>query len=376
MSTATNSSNRNGVSFSKCRISGECDGSLSKRFMTIFAVVLLSFSSTSCSKHQIPSNLDVDDGQLDQAYAHARQLGSLRSLLVIVNGSKVREEYFGGSGPDSAYDVRSVTKSIVSLLIGLAVEQGFVRSEEQSIGAFLSTVVDTIESDKASLTIRHLLTMSSGLDWQESGGAVTEYNAWTGSPDQIKYVLDKAFVAQPGQLFNYNSGTSHLLSVIVMHSSGMSTADFAYKYLFEPIGIGRHGWLVDKQGFNYGSAGIRLRADDMVKIGNLVANRGVYEGQQIVSSEWIARSTQFQITTNNAIPYGSGYGYCWWIGQVEGRDFAMAMGWGGQFIVVVPSLSLVVTATNEWRGIHTSTASVQWDRTLSLIMTQILPAFH
>jgi CubicO group peptidase (beta-lactamase class C family) len=124
-----------------------------------------------------------------------------------------------------------------------------------------------------------------------------------------------------------------------------------------------------------GAAGLQITPHDMVKIGELALNRGEYRGKRVVSSEWIDQMTRSQISTNNAHPYGPGYGYCWWVGQNAGTSYAFANGWGGQFIVVVPDENLVVVATNQWQGVATSVANDQWYRTINLIMTNIVPAF-
>jgi len=113
----------------------------------------------------------------------------------------------------------------------------------------------------------------------------------------------------------------------------------------------------------------------MIKIGQLVLNRGEYEGKRIVSTKWINQMISIQISTNNSQPYGPNYGYCWWVGQNEKGNHAFANGWGGQFIVVVPSLKLFVTATNEWSGVSTSIANAQWSRTINLIIESIVTAF-
>jgi CubicO group peptidase (beta-lactamase class C family) len=136
-------------------------------------------------------------------------------------------------------------------------------------------------------------------------------------------------------------------------------------------------WETDRQGYNNGAAGINITPHDMIKIGQLILNKGTFNGNRIVSSEWINQTIKFQITTNNAQPYGPGYGYCWWIGQnTQESNYAFANGFGGQFIVVVPMRGLVVTATNDWSGLSGSFTDNDWYETLSLIMNNIITAFN
>jgi CubicO group peptidase (beta-lactamase class C family) len=156
----------------------------------------------------------------------------------------------------------------------------------------------------------------------------------------------------------------------------MKTSDFAQKYLFDSLGIGQRNWSRDNRGYNYGGHGLSLTPNDMVKIGNLVLNHGMYDGKKIVSSEWIDQASKFHITTNNILPYLTGYGYGFWIGNEQGNDFASAMGWGGQYIMIFPRLNLVITAACTSEGLSEQEAGIQWTQTLDLIMKQVLPAFH
>ncbi|MGA9364180.1 MAG: serine hydrolase, partial [Bacteroidota bacterium] len=299
----------------------------------------------------------------------------LRSLVVSHNGTIMREAYFHGGGAEVTHDVRSVTKSVTALLVGIALEKGYMQSIDQPMGDFLHPMYPNMPQDKASITIRHLLRMSGGFLCNELA-VPSEYNNWVNSANQVQYMLDRPLVAQPGQVFAYNSGALHLLSVIVSQATGRQTKDFAREYLFDPLEIGERNWEVDHQGYNNGAAGLEITPHDMVKIGELVLNRGEYGGKRVVSSEWIDQMTRSQISTNNAQPYGPGYGYCWWVGQNDGASYAFANGWGGQFIVVVPDANLVVVATNQWSGVATSVANDQWYGTINLIMTNILPAFR
>ena len=310
---------------------------------------------------------------LDETFAAVQQINNIKSLVVVRNDTLIREAYFGSGGADVAHDVRSVTKSITALLVGIAIDQGFISSVDQQIGDFLRPLVDTIPPEKAKITIRDLLTMSSGFEWDELI-SVSGYNLWAGAANQVQYVLNKPLIAQPGQRFAYNSGALHLLSVILSRATGKTTLDFARQYLFEHLEITTSTWETDNQGYNNGSAGLELTPHDMVKIGQLILHHGEFQGKQVVTSKWIDDLGSFKITTNTAVPYGPGYGYGWWNGPSPQGSYTFAMGWGGQFIITVPTLDLVVVATNTWSGVPSAEANDQWYRTIDLIMTGVLPA--
>jgi CubicO group peptidase (beta-lactamase class C family) len=328
----------------------------------------------SCTEHSTEPASDVDQSKIDAAFAQASQVSNLRCLVVWHNGTIVREAYYGTAGPGIAHDVLSVTKSVTALLVGIALEKGYIESIDQPMGDFLRPIYPSIPQEKANITIRHLLTMSGGFQWHELS-VPSDYSNWMNSANQVQYMLDRPLVAQPGQVFAYDSGALHLLSVIVSQATGRQTKDFAQEYVFNPLGIGERNWEVDHQGYNNGAAGLQITPHDMVKLGELVLNHGEYGDKRVVSSDWIDQMTRTQIFTGDTLPYGPGYGYCWWIGQSGGMGYAFANGWGGQFIVVVPDENLVVVATNQWSGVTTSVANDQWYTTITLIMTNILPAF-
>lgn len=339
----------------------------------LFLCILLVLLITTCSKDS-PSESSINSEKLKEAFAQAEQFSGLKSLLVAKDGEIVREQYWKSGGPDNPHDVRSVTKSVIAILVGIATDKGYLQSIDQTVGEFIEADTSILSYEKSKIKILHLLTMSSGFSWEELIN-ISEYNKWISSPNQVEYLLKKPLVNQPGKTFVYNSAALHLLSVIISNSTSMTTQNFANKYLFEPIGTEQKYWQTDFQGYYNGGAGLSITPHDMIKIGQLILNRGEYNGKRIVSSEWIDQMISLQISTNNSQPYGPNYGYCWWIGQNEKGNYTFANGWGGQFIVVVPSLKLIVSATNEWSGVSTSNANAQWSRTINLIMESIVTAF-
>jgi len=342
--------------------------------IVLFSIVLLFFITSGCSKKTsvVPG---INYQKLNEAFSQAQQIGNLRSLIVYAKDTIIKEACYGTGGSNVRHDIRSVTKSVTGILIGIAIDKGFIKSIEQTLGDYLDTNVYNISTAQAAIKIKHLLTMSGGFGWDELSSN-EQYNNWVTSENQVQYLFDKALVTEPGTYFTYNTAALHLLSVIIEKASGMKTKDFALKYLFTPMGVEEIEWETDNQGFNNGGSGLQITPYDMVKIGNLILNNGIHNGTPIVSGDYLNQSILTHISTNNTISFGPGYGYCWWTGQNTKGNYAFANGYGGQFIVIVPSLKLIVVATNQWNGVGFTQANNQWYATLDLILNKILQAFN
>lgn len=338
-----------------------------------FALLILLPGCENDPTH--PHDQGVDPVRLDSAYAEAREIPGSFSLLVQRNGVLVAEEYFHGFSPDSLHDVRSVTKSVVSILVGIAIREGAIPSVEEPVGTYLAAVVDSIRPELAQTPIRYFLMMSSGLDWHELDKG-TSYTEWWQSDDMVQFVVDLPIVHAPGDRFIYNTGASHLLSVVLTEATGTPTLEFARERLFEPLGFTGSSWLQENRGYYAGGMGLRITARDMLKIGQLYLDGGWHEGESIVPTEWVTESTTPSLSTENAVPFGQEYGYLWWIGEGGGRDFYFANGYGGQFILVDPDMDLVVVAQSDWRGKGWDAAGEQWYQVIRLVVEGILPAAH
>lgn len=290
---------------------------------------------------ELPQAHGIDSAALTAALAEGEQILGLRSLLVVRHGKLVAERYYGPNHADTINSVRSVTKSIVSLLAGIAMHRDLLTLDTR-LDDFLDPVAEGLTPTQRGITIEHLLTMTGGFDWDES--TVIEFNNWAFAPDQVKYLLARAIVDPPGTLFRYNSASAHLVSVAIAGESGMNTETFARERLFTPLGITRLAWPTDNRGISNGGAGLALRPRDIAKIGQLVLQGGMSGNRQIVPIEWVRASTSQRVT-------GVNYGYLWWTGEVQGRGAAMARGYGGQMIFVVPDLEMVVVTTATWQGL-------------------------
>ena len=301
--------------------------------------------------------------------------GNYNCIIVCKDGQIISERYFPSGDSASTHDIRSVTKSVMSTLIGIAIDKGFIQSENENIVNYLHSLDNHIDEAKVNIKISDLLSMSSGIEGSDLTN-VSEYEDWHHAPNQLMYTLSKPLIHQPGEVFAYNSGASHLLSIILTQATGISTFEFAKKYLFQPLSIADHQWEQDKQGNYNGSAGLCLTPHDMIKIGQLYLNKGMYNGKRIVSEEWINKASTVKITTSNIEPFGPSYGYLWWIGNTHGHYYFFANGYGGQFIVVCPYLNLIVVATYNWAGIDSATANQHWYSTLDSIINKIILAYY
>jgi CubicO group peptidase (beta-lactamase class C family) len=254
------------------------------------------------------------------------------SLLVVKNGYLVFEKYFRSGRPDRSAVVHSVTKSVMSALIGIALDKGYLKSVNQKIVEFLPEYfTDDLDSRKKEINLKHILTMTAGLKWNDWGSIMT---AWYHSTNWARFTLNLPLENNPGDVFNYNTSISHLLSIILSKSTKMSTLDFANQNLFEPLGIKVKYWQNDPKGFYIGGFGLSLSARDLAKIGFLYLNNGFWKGQSIVPEYWVKESTRQWMHAHNM--YGpNGYGYQWWTKEVDGCYSYRAIGRRGRFVSIL-----------------------------------------
>jgi CubicO group peptidase (beta-lactamase class C family) len=297
---------------------------------------------------------------------------SVRSIVVVRNGVLVYERYWQGLDADDGHDVRSVTKSVVSALVGIALDSGAIDSLDSTVGDLLG---DHLASDAdprtAGVTVRQLLSMTSGLpaDDPTIAGDPTVFDEISRSTDRIRACLSLPLAARPGAQWAYSNATSDLLAAIVADATGRSLLDFARERLFGPLGIETDdayepavvgwpptaeqieryqasavAWPTDAQGYHWGSSGLRLPAQELAKIGFLYLNEGRWAEDQIVPADYVRESAApGDLSTGSR----DSYGYQWWIARDSGPRAYSARGFGGQVIEVVPELDLVVVVTSD-----------------------------
>jgi CubicO group peptidase (beta-lactamase class C family)/outer membrane lipoprotein-sorting protein len=303
------------------------------------------------------------------------------SVLVIKNGKLVFEEYFSGSDlvvnedtltklvlPGGKYQTKevafdrdtlhfqaSVTKSFTSLLLGIALDKQLIRGVHEKMFSFFPEYSALDSGLKSDITIKHMLSMSSGIPWSESYPFNDSRNyiyQLLAADDPLEYVLDLKLFTTPGRRFNYNSGTTVLLGDIIRRTAKASVENFAEKHLFAPLGIKKFRMvnLPNAKEVFFGSSGLYLRPRDMAKIGQLYLQNGLWENKRIVSSKWVRESVEQSIgfPPSHALQhFAESYGYQWWLGTYYTKNAKayMAAGFGGQFIVVFPELEMVVVLT-------------------------------
>jgi CubicO group peptidase (beta-lactamase class C family) len=315
---------------------------------------------------------------------------AIDSIQIVRYGYLCYDEFFDFYDFSNIHHMKSVTKSVIATLIGIAHSKGLIPDlDEPVLDIFSDRIILNNDSRKQAMTIRHLLRMQSGFAWNEFStnyftteiepnniafltntsnvypGTWPEYfnhandiTQFIQSSDWIQFILDTPMATDPGTEFNYNTAVSHLLAAILQNKTGVNPENFANQYLFTPLNITDYLWWQDPMGLTIGGSGLWLRPHDMLKIGYLYLNNGTWNGLQIVTPDWVLNSTKNYSPELELIGNGYGYGYQWWMDLGEGYYFADGL--GGQHIIVVPEKDLVVVFT-------------AWDsRSISLCNTYIL----
>ncbi len=318
--------------------------------------------------YQIPPSLDdgwdtgtVEDVGIDETKLRvfmtsvlAGTQGHVESVVVAKNGKLVIEEYFHGFTRDKPHTIQSITKSVTSLLFGIAMGRGMIKNLDTPAHIFFSDYSGTKWIDQQyDITLRHLLTMSAALDWNERaayGTMANDNTAMNRSPDWIGYVLDRDLAATPGEMSVYCSGLTILLGGILKNTTTKYVDEFADETLFAELGITDYTWGAHADGTRHTGGGLRVRPRDMAKIGQLVLDKGKWRGKGIVNESWIEESTGSHLPLEEGrYKYSDTYGYQWWRDTYNVNDKTIEVigghGYGGQYLGVIPSLNMVVVLT-------------------------------
>jgi CubicO group peptidase (beta-lactamase class C family) len=277
---------------------------------------------------------------LTPASRAAATLPRLHSLVVSWNGTIAHEYYARGKGPAVPANVKSVSKSVISTLVGIALERKLIPSLDEPAHTYFPELRRGPDRRKQEITIEDLLTMRSGLE-STSG---QNYGSWVTSRNWVAHALAKPLVAEPGTAMQYSTGSSHLLSAILTKVSGTSTWQFAQHALGQPLGIRLSRWMQDPQGVYFGGNEMLMTPRQMLAYGELYLRRGEVNGKPVVSRKWVDESCVPR--TVSRFDAGREYGYGWWIDELGGEDACYAWGYGGQYIFVFRDLNLVVVATS------------------------------
>jgi CubicO group peptidase (beta-lactamase class C family) len=315
-------------------------------------------------------DVGIDEKPIGEAidHIHDKTYQNVHSILIVKDGRLVFEEYFGGYtwdydgdqfrgeftdfGMDTIHNLASVTKSFTSALVGIAIDHGFIRGVDEKVFVFFPEYSHLNNDGKETMALEHLLTMTSGLEWNEMalsyGNTRNDLVQLFLVSDPIDYILAKPVVDEPGTEWYYNGGGTNLLGEVIRETTVLRMDDFAEKYLFTPLGITKYEWDHINPDMIHASGNLKLRPRDMAKFGYLFLNGGIWRGERIVSQKWIEESTRGHISFPGG-SWAAGYGYQWWLKTYHlnstSVDSFYASGRGGQRISVFPSLDMVVVFT-------------------------------
>ncbi|MBN1875474.1 MAG: serine hydrolase [Anaerolineae bacterium] len=352
---------------------------MNRALLSLLLCVMCLFSCVRAPSYRVPEQINdgwqvasleevkMDEEKLNQAVARVEDhtYQNIHAILIVKNGRLVFERYFRGYtwayndaqhqgelvtfDRNRSHNLASVTKSVTSILVGIALDQGVIQSVDDKVFTYFPKYAYLNDTEKDAITLKHLLTMSSGLQWNEGELPYSDPNndlvRLFSEPDPIRYILSRPMVSEPGAKFYYGGDNTNLLGEVIRSATGQRMDAFAEEVLFGPLVITDYAWDFINSDMIHASGNLQLRPRDMAKLGQLCLNGGMWEGKRIVSEAWIAESTQKHVTHSAT----SGYGYQWWLKTyrvgTDSVDAYYASGWGGQQIMVFPDLGMVVVFT-------------------------------
>ncbi len=334
---------------------------VSNKLTFVFVIILLlSINQYNVKSSNVERDYWPNDGWLSLSYEEANINESrieemfnyidiheyaIDSVLAVKNGYLVIEEYLKSNyGPNDLHPIYSITKSVMSSLIGIAIDEGYIIGTDQKILDYFDGISVLNKADKENITIEHLLTHTSGINWSEwdvpYGSPENTYGQLTDSENWVEFILNQTLVHEPGTVHEYSTGDSHLLSAILYEATGQRTRDYAEEKLFTPLGISDNIWFLDSQGIHFGGSGLELTSPSLAKFGYLYLNNGTWNGTQIVPKEWVKNSTINSVEVDS----WARYGYQWWV-YPEVNSY-LALGYAGQRIWINQELDLVIVFTS------------------------------
>ncbi|MCP3779358.1 serine hydrolase [Paenibacillus sp. MZ03-122A] len=334
------------------------------RFAPLFTAPVARMSALNigtCEEEGVNASL------LDQADREIQaKFPKMHSFLLLRHGKLIWERYYNGHEVSSLNDLRSATKSFTSTLIGIAMARGDMPGPETAVHKLLPEYLPRRkETLLEQITIRHLLTMTSGLYWQ-TGKKLGEafIHRFHRSKSWPSFALRLPVQEDQLGVFQYRSVDSHLLSVLLTHCCGIDAYTYALQHLFEPLGFGRSGWAQDPEGYTMGHIGLYLTSRDMAKFGDCCLHQGSWNGTELIPADWLHQATQRQV---EGYPEFGDYGFQWWTGRLHGINYACAHGHGGQQIYLVPEANAVAVFTAD------SKVS-RWKNPRTLLERYVFPA--
>lgn len=275
----------------------------------------------------------------------------INAEVIVKDGVIVDEYYKDGYDQNSVFTLQSTSKSVTSALIGIAIDKGYIPSVNEPISTYFPQILDSGSEYKSQITVWNLLTHTTGLNASDTAN----WNEWLASDNWVDYVLERPATSRPGTVFSYFTGNTHLLSAILQQATGKTAYEFGKEYLFDPLDMDSVQCSTDPQGISDGGNGFAMNVYDMAKLGELYLNNGNWNGEQIISEQWVKDSTTLQFDRSSG---SADYGYQWWVRTFGENNHPayFAQGHYGQYIFVVPDLNLVVAITSHYEG----STSVYW----------------
>ena len=300
---------------------------------------------------EVRSLLADEADEVDEA---ARTLPRLHSLLVSLRGELLFERYYHGTRRDRPANIKSASKSVISALVGIAVDRRLIPNVQTPIVTYFPELARDPDARKGAITVEHLLTMRPGLE----GTSNRNYGAWVTSRNWVQHALARPMFAAPGAEMEYSTGNTHLLSAILTKATGKTTWQLANEVLAKPLGFTLARWPRDPQGIYFGGNDMLMTPRQMLAFGELYLHEGRAADQQVISRQWVQQSCEGRVRNRRSgnpafNPNGNvdplrdrRYGYGWWVHQIGGYETCFAWGYGGQYIFVMPDLDLVLVATS------------------------------
>jgi len=353
-----------------------------KFFLIVFLIIIISGCTTESDeknnfmqyKWEVaePSELDIDASQIESALNQAENLEYLYSIIVIRRGKIVAEKYFNGYSKNSYYKIKSVSKSFLSAAYGIAINQGVILLDDKLTDILNEHTFNINDTRYFNVTIDQLLKMKGGLDKD-----LNIYSTVVNSDNWLSTIFQLNLVNNPGEKFVYSTPGTHLLSAALTTASGISSLKFVKTNLLNKMKIGINDWEQDPQGIYFGGNNMCFTTRNMAVLGLLYLNKGTLNNIQIVPELWVDESLKDYTggIGNWGVMKNIGYGYLWWLGEINEYSCFTAIGHGGQFVLCVPELDLIV-ATNAYSNIWWEEANVQEVTILNLIGNYIIPAVN
>lgn len=353
---------------------------MKNKLPVIIPVIICLFFSFNCRVGDeggdvILGNLDhlgMDSEVLSKAFQAAKDRGFVYALIVLRRGETAGEMYFGLNNESSFHSVKSVSKSFLSILVGIAESQGYISNLDNKVMVLFPEYGESdIDRRFFDITWRHLLTMQSGLDSDQN-----IFSRIYGSSNWLDATFHETLTFDPGSKMGYSTPSTHILACALSRLIGKNLKEYADQYLFGPLGITVDRWAQDPQGNYNGGNDMYFQPRELVRFGQLIIQRGNWNGAQIIPSKWVEKSLM-RSRPNTGSSWGVltevGYGYLWWLGKINGYPVYTALGYGGQFVLVIPDLELLVVTESD-SGIGWDAADEHERAILDIISKYVIPS--